>query len=495
MNAEQDPRDIADAAYRHVPFDIDVEQAILGSFMHDGNSYWRSVEILKPEHFYDPFHARIYETIGAMCAKDQRVNPLSVHALLKSDPGALSTGGKDYFDAMYGAAPALPNVRDLSNILRDLAIRRSIIAAAEKAIGAAYDPPLETTAEAIADKAAEQLFEASKGSESEGAVSIRDLARRAAVQAEQAMNMPSSVCLTSGLVAVDEHLGGIYRGDLTVLAGAPNMGKTALLEHLLKANASAENAEEAIMFSLEMMAQQVATRELAMRARVPSDLIRRGKISDRQLEKLQLAAMQFPELPYHIDGTRRLSVAQMRARVQARKRRSNKGVSLVGIDHLRFVKPARPRDDEKDQLQQVTSDLKDMAAELDVAIVLVSHVNREYAKRSTARPQLGDLYGSSAIEQNADAVWFIHREIYYLKRNPPPASAGDLERAKWQVQCENADGKAEIFAAKQRMGPIGSAAVLFEEQFTAFSDVEKPPTQEEIDLWRLNNLQGEKPFG
>lgn len=488
-----DPRDEPEA-YRHLPLNVEVEQALLGSFLKDGNSYWRAVEILKASDFYDPLHGRIYEMIGAMCNKDQRVNPLAVHAAMKADPGVIETGGLDYFNALYDAAPALANVRDLSTILRDLAIRRAIIASAQEAIARAYEPPADSPAQAIADDTAERLFEATRGGQQEGAVSIRELVGRAAEQARIAKDMPASVCMTSGLHAVDEHLGGIYRGDLTVLAGAPNMGKTALAEHIMFANAVAALAEggggeEAILFSLEMMGVQVATRELAKRCRVASDTMRKGTTKDHELEKLDLAAIQFPDLPYHIDGSRRLSVAQMRARVQARKRRSKRGVRLVGIDHLRFIKPANPRDDEKDQLQQITSDLKDMAAELDVGLLLIAHVNREYAKRATARPQLGDLYGSSAIEQNADAVWFIHREIYYLRRNPPPDSAGQVEKAKWDVQVENATGKAEIFAAKQRMGPIGSAAVLFEEQFTSFSDVEAPPTQEQIDLWRAMNLK------
>lgn len=485
-----DPRDLADQAYQHVPFDIDVEQALLGSFLRDGNAYWRAVEILKADDFYDPLHGRIFETIGQLCAMDRRISTLSLHAMMKADPGVMETGGQAYFDALKNAAPALPNIKELAAILRGLSVRRSIIRAAEIAIAEAYDPPLDRSAEQIADRASEQLFEASQGAAGEGAISIRELAQRAAQSAENAMNTPASVCLTSGLWLVNKQLGGLYRADLTVLGGAPNMGKTSLLQHILMANASIETLEdgtppeEAIFFSLEMMGEQVATRELAMRARVPSDLMRRGKIDSHEMDRLALAATQFPDLPYHVDGSRRLSVAQMRARVMARKRRSKRGVSLVGIDHLRFVKPRNPKDDEKDQIQQITSDLKDMAAELNIAIVLVSHLNRDFNKRTTARPQLTDLYGSAAIEQNADAVWFIHREAYYLARNPPGDRATAEDKAKHMAATEKHEGKAEIFAAKQRMGPIGSAIVNFEERFTQFSDVDPEPTQEEIDLWK-----------
>lgn len=489
-----DPRDKTEQpaadAYRHVPYDIDIEQALLGAFLQDGNAYWRAVEVLTEEHFYDPLHGRIFKVIGELAALDRRISPLSLHAMMKSDPGVMETGGQGYFDALKAAAPALPNIKELASILKGLAIRRSIIRAAEIAIAEAYEPPLERTAEQIADRAAEQLFEASQGAAGEGAVSIKDLALRAAQSAENAMNTPASACLTSGLWEVDRALGGIYRGDLTILGGAPNMGKTSLLQHILMANASIPALEgqplpeEVMFFSLEMLAEQVATRELAARAKVSSDLMRAGKIDPKQADRLALAAVQFPDLPYHVDGSRRLSVAQIRARVMARKRRSKRGIRLVGIDHLRFIKPKNPRDDEKDQLQQVTSDLKDMGAELNVAIVVVSHVNRDFVKRHTPRPQLTDLYGSAAIEQNADAVWFIHRESYYLTRNPPGDRATGEDKAKHAAALEKHEGKAEIFAAKQRMGAIGSATVNFEEKYTTFSDTEPMPTQEEMSLWQ-----------
>ena len=496
-----DPRDepAGTKAYEHVPYDIDVEQALLGSFLQDGNSYWRAVELLQPEHFYDPLHGRIYKTIGELAAQDRKITALTLHAAMKADPGIMEVGGQPYLDALRKAAPALPNIRDFCDILRDLAIRRSIIRAAEIAIEEAYNPPLETKAQEIADRAAEQLFEASQGSQrSVVSIPIREAVQQAAQQAEDAMNQPAGVCLTSGLWLVDEKLGGLYRGDLTILGGAPNMGKTSLLQHILMANASIEALEagapmpeEAMFFSLEMMAQQVATRELAMIAKVPSDIMRRGRTSPKEMERLALAASQFPELPYQVDGSRRLSVAQMRARVQARRRRSKRGVSLVGIDHLRFVKPKNPRDDEKDQIQQITSDLKDMATEFNIAIALVSHVNRDANKRHSNRPVLTDLYGSAAIEQNADAVWFIHREIYYLNRNPPGERASGEEKGKHDAAVEKHEGKAEIFAAKQRMGAIGSAIVNFEEKYTQFSDLEPKPEQAEMSLWR--QMQGGGP--
>src|SRR6185503_1011209 len=309
--------------YRHIPYDIEVEQALLGSFIIDQNSFWRATEVLKAEYFYDPLHERIFEQIAKMNARDEKITPLTLYALMKSDPGLAEVGGHAYFAGLAQAAPALANVRGYSNILRDLSIRRKIISVATEAVNQAYEPPDDMPPEAIAEKLTSDIYAAAaEVRKDEGFVSIRVLAQRAQDAAERAKAMPASACLTSGLYAVDEALGGLYRGDVTIIDGAPNQGKSALAEHIGMANAMLEEPEDVLFFTLEMMAEQIGARELASRTSVPSDLMRRGKISDHQLERLVWGAAQFPDLPLFIDGGRALSVAQMRARVKARKRKS-----------------------------------------------------------------------------------------------------------------------------------------------------------------------------
>lgn len=469
---------------RHVPYDIDVEQALLGSVLVDNTAFYRiseTFDLAKGEVFYDPLHQRLFEKISALLNANKRISPLTLHAEMKADPGLLEVGGHAYLAGLAQAAPAIPNVRDLARILRDLAVRRRMIAIGTDLVNSAFEAPSDAPAAAIADTAASDLHDAVHSDEpGRGLERVIDLAFAAAQAAEAARTLPRSACLSTGLRSVDEHLGGLYRGDLTMLGGLPSMGKSALAQKIAINNAQAESIlavaqgrppEQTLFFSLEMTGQQLSARYISEVARIPTDRMRRGDITENESHKLGLAANHIGDLPLRIDGSRRLTVAQMRGRIQAMIRRSNAGVGMVVVDHLRFIKAANTRDGELDRIQQITSDLADIAKDLNVALLVVAHLNREFSKRENRRPVLSDLYGSSAIEQNADGVWFVHREEYHLARNKPSVN-DEKAYAQWLLDCERHAGKAEIYAAKQRMGPLGSAVVLFEEQFARFHEAE-----------------------
>lgn len=492
-----DPRDEPAAAagreaYRHQPYDIDVEQALLGAILIDENAYWRLEGSIEPETFYDPLHQRIFETLQERFKRRMGATPLSVHVAMKTDPGLIEVGGPAYLAGLAQAAPALPNVKDLARILRDAAQRRQLIRIGEDLVNRAYEPAEAAGAETIIEETSEALFDLTRQAQTgRGAIAIKDLAMEAVLKAEHAMNNPAEVCLTSGLRTVDEHLGGLYRSDLLILAGAPNMGKSAFEQMMALANASGQRfgesrltAEEAkereglfcLLFSLEMADWQLGMRHLADATSIPSSLMRRGTVQFADIEKMMKAQMDMPNLPLKVDGGRKLSVAQIRARAHAAQRRSNGKLAKIGIDHLRFIRPANPRLDERDQIQQITSDLKDLAVELNVHITLLAHLNREYNKRASKRPINSDLYGAAAIEQNADAIWFLHSEAYFLERDEPPAS-DPKGRQEWIVNSEREKGWMEVFSTKARMDKVGKARVRFEPAFTRFSDPEEAMAQ------------------
>lgn len=476
-------------SYRHVPYDIDVEQALLGSILRDNTIYYRLEGMLEEADFYDPLHGRIFDVIGERMRRRMVVTPLTLHATMKSDPGVIETGGQAYFDALAASAPAAVNPKDYGRILHDLASRRALIRIGEDLVNAAYDPPSEeksSTAEAIANEAAERIFEISKSTDNDrGAVKIKDLMAEAIDLAEHAAANPSEVCLTSGLKLVDNELGGLYRGDLAILAGAPNMGKSAFAEMVGVSNGRGQKFSEtradlgnaeierepilSLFFSLEMADWQIGTREVSQMVELSSDLMRRGSATPHDIKRMRDRLAEMPDVQLKVDGGRKLSVQQIRARCHAQKRYSNGKLGMVIIDHLRFVRPANWKLDEKDQIQQITSDLKDLAVELNVSVLLLAHLNREYSKRSSKRPINSDLYGASAIEQNADAIWFLHSEAYYLEREEPPASDGKA-RGEWLAARERETGWMEVFSTKARMGKVGKARVKFEPYFTRFSD-------------------------
>jgi replicative DNA helicase len=233
-----------------------------------------------------------------------------------------------------------------------------------------------------------------------------------------------------------------------------------------------------------MAGESVAMRYLAEQARIPSNLIRQGKTTGNDIEKLTLTASEFAPMKdtLKIDSNRKLTVAQIRARALSFKRQCRVFALLV-IDHLQYVEPADPKATENEASRQITHDLCSLAQELNIAIILISHLTKENERRSSKRPIMNDLYGSGGIAQNADGVWFVYRPSYYLERERPD---GKDQKAygDWAEQCHREEGWAEIFSTKARMGKTGSVRVRFEEQFTRFYDppMAAPPTQASMNL-------------
>jgi replicative DNA helicase len=448
------------------PYDVDIEQALLGAILGDNALFWRVESLCSSHHFYDPLHQRMWAAIAFLCNSQRIATPLTVKAALADDEG-LKTIGELYLINLVRSAPSLPNVRDYAKILRELAVRREMIRISEDLLNAAMTRDLDIKPEEIADEACEALYEAAHaGDQGDGPQDIGDLMLEAAKAGERARNNPDATYISTGIPCVDKALGGLFPCDLTVLGAAPNMGKSGLVAQI--GEGAARAGKRTLIFSLEMRPLAMTTRYAAVEAGASSDKILLGRTTDAQMDKLAAAPAKFAGLPLHIDGSRNLSVAQMRARVQALRRRTGK-VALVVIDHLRFIRALDPRANEPDQIQQITRDLTTLGQELEVAVLLVAHLNREYNRRQNHRPIISDLYGSSAIEQNADHIWFLHREQYYLEREEPDNSDKKAYDA-WSSALEKAKGGAELFNVKRRMGGLGNAKLLFKAPFVQFAD-------------------------
>lgn len=462
---------MAEPKERPLPYDVDIEQALLGAIMIDETVYWRISDQINANEFYDPLHQRLFEAITEIQNRNGATTPLTVKAAMEGDENFAAVGGVAYLTSLARGAPALPNVKDYARIIRLLARRRMLIRIGEDLVNAGFENSIDSDPVRVADEASDALYSATHGDDpGEGPVSIFDLAYRAAEQAERAHNDPRGVWLTSGLNTVDENLGGIYRGDLLTIGAATSMGKTSLLQLIGLANARKDHG--VLIFSLEMSGVSLATRYIAQEAKVPSDRIRRGRTSTTELYALSQSPNKFADLRKHfkVDSTPNLSIAQMRARAKAFKRRTG-NLALIIVDHLQFVRPADPRADEKEGAKQITRDLCTLGKELDVAVVLISHLTKEHERRASQRPMMSDLYGSAAIAQNSDSVWFVYRPHYYLARQNIGSDAGK-DYDTWLRDTEKSKGWAEIFSTKVRMGQTNSVQVRFDEKFTRFYDPE-----------------------
>jgi replicative DNA helicase len=303
-------------------------------------------------------------------------------------------------------------------------------------------------------------------------------------------NQGSVSGLDTGLRDLNKKMGGLHPSDLLILAGRPGMGKTALATKIafgaakaLLAQARVDNpnamAKQAIaVFSLEMSAEQLATRLLAEEARVSADRIRRGEISMRDFDNFVKSSREIAQLPLLIDDTPALNLSALRTR--CRRIQRTHGLALVVIDYLQLMRPAAGTKPENRVLEisQITQGLKAIAKELSVPVLALSQLSRAVESRDDKRPQLSDLRESGTIEQDADVVMFIYRDEYYLAQKEPKIVAFDREdkyqeaMEKWKSDMGSVYNKAELILAKQRHGPTGKIELFFEGEFTRFADLD-----------------------
>jgi len=287
--------------------------------------------------------------------------------------------------------------------------------------------------------------------------------------------------ISTGLRDLDRDVGGLQRSDLVILAGRPGMGKTALATNIAFNIAKAYHGEKQPdgtvktvnggiigFFSLEMSAEQLATRIIAEQSGVPSFKIRRGSITEADFYKITEAARDMQTVPFHIDQTGGISIAQLAAR--ARRLKRQRGLDVLVVDYIQLLSGSAKKGDSRVQeVTEITTGLKALAKELDVPILALSQLSRQVEARDDKRPQLSDLRESGSIEQDADVVMFVFREEYYLKNKEP--KAGTEEHFKWQDEMGQVHGKAEVIIGKQRHGPTGTVQLAFQADVTRFADL------------------------
>jgi replicative DNA helicase len=471
-------------APRQLPYDVDIEQALLGAILVDNYSLERVSTLLKPEHFYDPLHQRLYDTIERMWAKGHMVSPLTLKAVMEQDAGLLEVGGQAYLVSLARAAPALPNVKDYARILADLAMRRELIRIGEDIVNTAYEAPIDIAPAAQIEEAEKALYRvAERGRFGEGPLSFDAALAQAVTSAEQALARGGHISgVPSGFTDLDSLLGGLHASDLIIVAGRPGMGKTSLATNMafhaarLWAKDKADGAEPkrgapVLLFSLEMAASQLSARVLSEQTEIEMRKIRTGRFTDGEWDRFVRTAQVLGDLPLYIDDTGGISIAQIAAR--ARRLKREKHIGLIVIDYLQLVEPSTRRFENRVQeISDVTKGLKALAKELALPVMALSQLSRGVDNRDDKRPILSDLRESGSIEQDADVVMFVYREEYYLKSREP--EAGTSEYDQWVEKLDRVHNRAEILVEKHRHGPTNKVELFFDERFTRFSNLANP---------------------
>lgn len=464
------------------PHDLTLEQAVLGAILIDNGALERTAG-LEPGHFFDPLHANLFETMATLISSGKLASPITVKSFFENAaPIDAHMTVPQYIGTLAARAPTISGVRDYTAALIDMARRRSIIIIGEDMVAEAYDATADGASAAIIEEAEKRLFDlVEKGvSSGAGAVPFSDALRRAVEQASHAHHLKGRIAgLSTGLVDLDDKLGGMAKSDLIILAGRPSMGKTALAVNIawhvatcghVDANGVATPAPVGF-FSLEMKDEQLATRVAAACAGISSEKIRRGMMSDEELERLARTANDISYAPLYIDERGGITIAQLSTR--ARNMRRRYGIELLVVDYLQLLAGGKKGGDGNrvQEITEITTGLKSLAKELNIPILALSQLSRQVESRTDKRPQLSDLRESGSIEQDADVVMFVYREEYYLERTKPDDQADPTAFSDWQRKFMAAQGIAEAIIGKQRHGPTGTVKLAFDGSVTRFSNL------------------------
>ncbi len=468
-------------AFRSPPNNIEAEQALLGAILVNNEMLNQLDSSLRPEHFFEPVHNRLFGAIQRANDKGLIANPVTLKNQFDADPALVDIGGAQYLAKLASSALAVINVRDYSQVLIDLATKRALIGVGTEMVNLAYDAASEELAAQQIERAEAELFQlASEGTVERSFQTMRDATAKSLRQTELAYKRSGAVYgVPTNLKKLDKLLGGLQKSDLLILAGRPSMGKTALAlniayeaarSFLHDAKGDQAKAQCVAFVSLEMAAEQLAGRLLSAASGLNASSIRKGDLTNDDFAKLVEASQHIATLPMFIDDTPALSISAVRTRARRLKRVSNLG--LLVVDYLQLMRGSSGRSEQNRVLEisEITMGLKAIAKELDIPVLALSQLSRAVESRDDKRPQLSDLRESGSIEQDSDVVMFVFREEYYHMRKQP--REGTAEHTTWQAEMEKLHGIAEVIVAKHRHGPIDNVRLQFTADQARFSDLE-----------------------
>ncbi len=473
-------------SFRTLPHNIAAEKALLGAIFINNRAYEQISEFLRPEHFALREHGRIFEASARLIERGRSADPVTLKGFFEQDESLADIGGPAYLAELAASAVSTINAGEYGRFIYDLHLKRELIAFGEDVINQAYGGEVDETAVEQIEQAEQNLYNLAATGEYEGGFEeFKDSVVKAIRMAGIAHKREGGLAgVATGFADLDELLGGLHPSDLIIIAGRPAMGKTALATNIAY-NAAADyrtsNGEEGAVvgfFSLEMSAEQLASRILSEQTDISSDRMRKGKLFNEEFDRLVVASQELQLTPFFIDDTPALTVSALRTRARRLKRRH--GLGLIVVDYLQLITSgAASRNDARwQEVSAITRGLKTLAKELEVPVLALSQLSRQPEQRDNKRPQLADLRESGSIEQDADVVMFIFREEYYVGRDKPvqriDQDDADFEKKlqKWQHRIDKVRNIAEVVVAKQRHGPVGDAKLIFQGEFTRFGNLD-----------------------
>lgn len=438
---------------RQPPYSADAERSVLGSMLLETNALEIAIEQLRPEDFYLSAHEAVFA-----CMRDIRngggavdlvtlVNELERHGKLDM------AGGAAYLSELLSFVPTAANVQDYIAIVEEKSVRRQLMHAGSETIRESCDDGNDL--ERVLDSAERRIYDISMRKAEDSLVPVSEVVPEAFAEIGELMNRQGRLTgVDTGFADLNRMTNGLQKSDLIVVAARPAMGKTAFALNIAQ-HAALRDGRTVVIFSLEMSKQQLVMRMLCSEASVEAQRIKEGVVDPEDTERLMQVMEPISRCKLHIDDTGGISVPEIRSK--CRRLKARRGLDLVVIDYLQLMQPsggARRSDSRTQEVSDMTRQLKLLARELEVPVVLLAQLNRGPETRQDHTPMIADLRESGSIEQDADMVILLYRPAVY---------------------DETEDNTSQAIVAKHRHGPTGTVMLVWQGEYTRFLNLAPEP--------------------
>ena len=431
----------ADLSSRLPPQNLEAEQCVLGSMLHDREAIGEALLLLDGDDFYMPAHAEVFKWLTTLYDRGEPVDLVLTINDLESRGKLDTVGGVDFLVGLMESVPSPAHVVAYANLVRKISERRKLVTTAHEILRDAHDPAGIDTEELL-DRAEQSIFSIAHGREVDSTAAMPQLIKAALRRIDELQDADHDT--TRGIPThygeLDRKLNGLAPGALYVIAGRPSMGKTSFALNVID-NCCIRDGVPVLLFTLEVTKEQIAENMLCSRARVDAHKLMRGELTDDEYRKVPEAAAQLTQSSLFVDDTPGLTLTRLRAK--ARRLKSRHDIGLIVVDYLQLLNLGSHVESRQIEISRLSGALKQMARELMVPVITLSQLNRGVEARQDKRPMMGDLRESGSIEQDADAVLLLYRDEYY---NPDKLESR---------------GKAEVIVAKNRNGPTGAVDLFF----------------------------------
>jgi len=438
------------------PHDTLAEQSVLGAVLLDKDAVIDVAEFLKPEHFYDERHGKIFEAMLSLFENHEPIDTVTVVAQLKKNGDLKEVGGVSFVNELLNIVPTSAHAEKYGRIIREFSIKRSLIASAAAISDLAFQE--EGEAQQLLDEAEARIFAIAEHATKQDFIAIKDALAASFDRLDELHKRAGGLRgVPTGFTDLDLKLAGLQDGNLIILAARPGTGKTAMILNMAQHICVKEKIPVGV-FSLEMSKEELVDRLLVSQADIDAWRLKTGKLSDDDFTKLSEAMGELAEAPLYIDDTPGISLMEMRTK--ARRLQMEHGVKMIIIDYLQLADPGRRMDSRVQEVSMISQGFKNLARELHVPVLACSQLSRAVEARGTKVPELSDLRESGSIEQDADVVMFLYRE--------------ESDQNQWGEQIPT-----KLRIAKHRNGPLGEINLMFRGDRIRFYSVEKKREENE----------------